>query len=313
MLMELLPGESLIELSRRIFSKERKERLVHTVANYQSQLLKRVNLVGSSGSLYNYQASSDNAGGGSSAARIVEVRSTFLFPFWFGPIAEHSTMLGPYRSSLQMWNAVLQVKIAEQDLVLTSDTSNGDDEKTAEDAKAIIRRLATALLNLIPDSHDAIDETALCHWDLDLQNILVNDGCQITGIVDWESVNGLPFWRALSLPPFFFDDRLREEKPDPDKDGNGPKSQGKNDMYFEHLLEYELTQLSKLYKAQMDQRHPEYTKFQKEYASMRDIERAVHSVTNELTVRYIRRWLDELEQGKESSFLKILAEPVCSS
>ncbi len=96
-----------------------------------------------------------------------------------------------------------------------------------------------------------------------MQNILVDGDGEITGIIDWECVSTLPLWRASEAPVFLKGrDRYQEPKRDEYAPDNGEEdaggltkealdNEGVNSLYWEHLLEYELTMLRGLFSEEM--------------------------------------------------------------
>lgn len=100
--------------------------------------------------------------------------------------------------------------------------------------------------------------TAVYHDDLNLTNILVDDQGNITAVVDWECVSALPIWMAARFPEFLSVGG-RDERPDRDRysneqavsivkagsadDDDDLDNEGKNSLYWIHLMEWEVTQL----------------------------------------------------------------------
>jgi hypothetical protein len=104
-----------------------------------------------------------------------------------------------------------------------------------------------------------------------MQNILVDGDGKIPGIVDWEFVSAPPLWRACELPGFLKGrDRKEEPKRDqyvPDKGENSVgltkevlNNEGVNSLYWEHLLEYELTMLRDLFLKEIGMSHRDGSK-----------------------------------------------------
>ena len=111
---------------------------------------------------------------------------------------------------------------------------------------------------------ETIKDTVLWHWDLDMHNILVDDDGNVTGIIDWECCATMPLWQASAYPRFVGDTarQIMPKKTDyPDADPNdaddnpeGFDNEGKNCIYWEHMKEWESTQLRKHYDHKMARR-----------------------------------------------------------
>lgn len=100
-----------------------------------------------------------------------------------------------------------------------------------------------------------------------MQNILCDSDGKITGIIDWECISALPLWIACSLPEFLTGrDRNEEPKRDhyapdnnseeedtsrPTREDEVLDNEGVSSLYWEHLLEYELTTLRSLFLEEM--------------------------------------------------------------
>ncbi|KAF7316129.1 Aminoglycoside 3'-phosphotransferase/choline kinase domain protein [Mycena indigotica] len=175
--------------------------------------------------------------------------------FFMGNRLPYDVPRGPFRCSHDWLESLLKLLISEQ----TDVANKADDDDDREDAMEILRT-AEHLLSLLPKIFEPSDHesTVLWHDDLNLSNILVNDAGVITAIVDWECVSALPLWMATKLPAFVRDG-AREEEPQRDEYGNEDEdpefvsaeldNEGKNELYWIHQMEYDVTQLKKVYRA----------------------------------------------------------------
>lgn len=193
------------------------------------------------------------------------------YDFFVGDHLRYDVPRGPFRSSYDWLSAELNLIIMEQTAAIEKD----EEEKDKEDAEEILRparQLLALLPKLFPMAQDSPEMTAICHDDLNLNNILVDDEGKITAVVDWECVSALPIWMAVQMPKFLSDGG-REEEPKREFYGdetpqgslaseNGASddeldNEGKNGLFWIHLMEYEVTQLQKVYDARLKQLWPD--------------------------------------------------------
>ena len=117
--------------------------------------------------------------------------------------------------------------------------------------------------------------------------------------------------------PQFFEERLREERPakedyDPDsdeeddKDDDGLDNEGITDLYWEHLLEFELTQLSKVFQGEMEKRSPEWATLATKSTLKDNFERAVEECDNGWRNKCVKRWVDSLLEGEPQSLTSMM-------
>ncbi|KAK0658522.1 hypothetical protein QBC41DRAFT_237927, partial [Cercophora samala] len=130
------------------------------------------------------------------------------------------------------------------------------------------------LWKVFPPGLDEPETTVLYYHDLHLNNILVNEEGEITAVLDWECVSAMPLWMSTKVPKFL-DEPTREEEPQRDRyadetpeeaaaaaerlhDPDYLDNEGKNSLYFIHQMEYEATQLRKVYEATLRRLWPEW-------------------------------------------------------
>jgi len=83
---------------------------------------------------------------------------------------------------------------------------------------------------------------------------------KLTAVIDWECVSALSLWRACQIPVLlqgrgrdeepYWEDYAVDEPGDEVEDEPAPDvldNEGVNSLYWDHLLEYEQTQLRRLF------------------------------------------------------------------
>ncbi|KAK1989175.1 hypothetical protein LZ30DRAFT_696629 [Colletotrichum cereale] len=108
--------------------------------------------------------------------------------------------------------------------------------------------------NFFPPGGPDIEPSAIYHDDMNRHNILVDDAGALTAVVDWECVSALPLYAACQYPPFLQGKPLEVEpvKSKYQHDENGDIVE----LYWEHLEDYELTQLRRLFLGEMQKLQP---------------------------------------------------------
>ncbi|KAK4246190.1 phosphotransferase enzyme family-domain-containing protein [Corynascus novoguineensis] len=184
------------------------------------------------------------------------------------------------------------------------DEGDGDDEDEDEDdleelehIMDIISRLRRHLDDFFPPPGSEPERTMILHDDLSRQNILVNDDGNLTAVVDWECISALPLWIACQIPPLL-QGKPRNEEPvktkyQHDEDGNVVE------LFWEHLDDYELTQLRRVFLGEMERLQPEWVEIFESSQRQRDFDLAVSSCSDSFLIRRIRNWLDDMEKGVE--------------
>ena len=182
-LLEFVEGHTL-ESKWRDLSMTTKRDLIKQLAQYQSQLFDiRYHSIGN---LY-HDAQQSEARPGAIVAR----------DFFWGERIHRNIPRGPFLSNRNWLSARLNAVLEEQDKTL-EEPEDDDDAELAEIYKSLATQLLDALPEIFPDN--GAEATVLFHNDLSLRNILVDDECSITAIIDWECVSTLPLWRACQLP-----------------------------------------------------------------------------------------------------------------
>ncbi|KAK3994330.1 phosphotransferase enzyme family-domain-containing protein [Cladorrhinum sp. PSN332] len=242
--------------------------------------------------------------------------------FFMGDHVNYEVEPGPFRSSHDWLSVELDIIIKHQTAVLGKMEEEEDtDEDDREDAEEIIS-VARKLLSLVPKvfpptlSLDDPEITGLYHHDLHLNNILVNERGEITAVLDWECVSAMPLWMSTKVPKFL-DEPVREEEPQRDDYADAAEgeeeeedSEGKNELYFIHRMEYEATQLRKVYESKLRELWPEWP-LQESHAEM-DFFHAVLQCDG-LWAKKVRRWAECLERGENCAIGRPLGRCTCWS
>ncbi|KAK4135809.1 hypothetical protein BT67DRAFT_440687 [Trichocladium antarcticum] len=95
-------------------------------------------------------------------------------------------------------------------------------------------------------------------WKTLSEDILVSDDGHLTAVVDWECISALPLWVACQVP-LFLQGKASDKEPDKaqyqhDEEGNVVE------LFWEHLDDYELTQLRRVLLGEMEQLQPEWVR-----------------------------------------------------
>ncbi|KAI3391991.1 hypothetical protein diail_6367 [Diaporthe ilicicola] len=305
-LMELMPGTSAYRRWRTM-SVEQKSAITERIAEFQVELARH----GAPRSPFSKIGTLDLkvAEGNGETPATATPGQLVSHEFFMGNHLKYDIPRGPFRSSFDWLSSELRIIILEQ----TAALENAEDEDDREDAEEILgptRKLLSLLPKVFPNDQEQEVETALWHDDLNLHNILVNDNGEITAVVDWECVSAMPNWVATMTPKFLVgesrekepirDDYSNEAPPD---SADAPKpgdpddldNEGKNQLYWIHQMDYETTQLRKLYKEKLRQLWPDWP-LEDSYLKI-DFLEAVFQCSAGLFVKKVDRWVDSIERG----------------
>ncbi|KAK4244349.1 phosphotransferase enzyme family-domain-containing protein [Corynascus novoguineensis] len=233
--------------------------------------------------------------------------------FFMGNHLHYDIPRGPFRSTHHWLSTELDIILLHQTAILTT-SGDEDDIEDAENVSSVARKLHALVPKIFPPT--TLDEkpvaTALYHHDLHLNNILVSeDDGEITAILDWECVSALPLWMSTKLPKFLEGQPIREEEPQIDDYADADESavaaagaesgsgviREKNELYYIHKMEYEATQLRKVYKARLKELWPEWGPLEEENHAGMDLYNAI-SQCDGFWVKRIGRWADRIEKGE---------------
>ncbi|KAK5626765.1 hypothetical protein RRF57_002480 [Xylaria bambusicola] len=260
-LMELMPGLSAYERWRTM-PMEQKELIAKRMAEIQAELFYygKLNLAFRGiGTLH-----TNTTGEAVDVPLPVAPGTLVAHEFFMGDRFKYDVPRGPFHSSSAWLDSLLKIIILEQTAAIEKAEDDGEKEG-AEEILATARRLLPLLPKIFPETQEMeAQPTVLWHDDLNLRNILVDEKGGITAIVDWECVSTVPIWMTTSMPKFLqgdnrteepIRDTYRDETPSElaasESDDGLPQldNEGKNPLYWEHKMEYEVTQLREVYKA----------------------------------------------------------------
>ncbi|CAI7649441.1 unnamed protein product [Penicillium glandicola] len=217
---------------------------------------------------------------------------------------------GPFRSSYDWLCSYLEVVIKDQ-ITAKEEAEEAEDEEDEEDAAfalGLAHRLVALLPKIFPSLQNPPERSVLLHEDLSLNNILVDGQGNITAIINWECVSAMPLWMATKVPKFL-NGSIREQEPkreeyadesagesDESQDGEDDQlnNEGKNELYWIHLMEYEKTQLRRLYHVCMGQLRPGWDAEVEDSALKEDFAGAVFGCGQGFHVKRIAQWIDAI-------------------
>ncbi|KAL2757260.1 hypothetical protein ACRALDRAFT_2051251 [Sodiomyces alcalophilus JCM 7366] len=289
-LMSKLPGRPLADEWRSL-SYPAKKQLVRQLAEYSSTMFE--NQLRGIGNIYTSESSPE-------VGRIVSMH------FFWGDRIRRVAHRGPFSSSTEWIHARLALVKDECLSTLTKysatsplDSDEEDDLEGAERTLAIIERLTPFIDRIFPCcGREGGEPSMVFHDDLSRHNILMVDG-QLGGVVDWECVSALPLWRACDFPSFL-KARRRDTHPDPKLYGR--EADGElTELYWDHLEEFELTQLRQVFLSEMTRLSPGWVEVFNRSGLQRDFDTAVHHCDNEILARRIELWLSDLENATSLS------------
>lgn len=311
-LMELMQGTSAHKRWRTM-SMEQKVVLTKQIATFQAEL----SGLGKPGSMFRSIGTLDTrAGRKIDAGDPKEFVPGLLVSheFFMGNHHHYDVPRGLFCSSHDWLSAVLSTILLHQTAVLEETEDEGDRED-AEEVSSAARKLLSLLPKVFPPASDEPEATGLYHHDLHLNNILVNEQGEITAVLDWECVSALPLWMQTKVPKFL-DWPARDDEPRRDayadetpeeaaaaarrrNDADYLDNEGKNELYFIHMMEYEATQLRKVYEARLKELWLDWP-LEESYVKV-DFFQAI-SQCDGIWVTKASRWADYMEKGEVVRF-----------
>jgi hypothetical protein len=226
---------------------------------------------------------------------------------------------GPFRSSYDWLQSHLDIIVREQQNVV--ETAEDENEKQeAEDIMDTAQKLATLLPKIFPSLQHPPERSFIWHADLSLQNIMVDDEGNITAVIDWECVSAVPFWAAAQVPKFLIHgdreeepqkDQYGDEDPDAVKttpDEEGLDNEGKNPLYWDHLMDYDMTQLRKVFNARMQELRPNWDEETAEISLRADFLEAVNRCGAGFSLGDIDEWVQAVEKGNFVTLHDVMSE-----
>ncbi|KAL2022643.1 hypothetical protein VTK56DRAFT_4987 [Thermocarpiscus australiensis] len=190
------------------------------------------------------------------------------------------------------------------------EAKTNDDKEYAESTLRVARKLLRMLHKIFPAIVNPPERTVIWHDELSLRNMMVDANGAITAVMGWQCVSTMPR-RVASQVPQFLPGAVREVKPDRNRytdvsdKGSDVSSEeahdsldneAKTELYWIHLMEYEQTQLRKVYASRMRQVTPEWDMEVEESALKVDFLGAVRRCDSGFYLRRIEQWVDAIER-----------------
>jgi aminoglycoside phosphotransferase (APT) family kinase protein len=317
-LMEMMPGSTVYKRWRQM-SWAAKEEIVRQCAKFQVQLFQKQ--FDKIGNIFPHDGSGDRSGPGLSIAEdndVIHIGRIVSTAFFLGDHLTQDAPRGPFETSLEWLQTRLQFALNDQHRIIA--TGEEDDIEDEEYAIELGNELAQFLPTIItPDTHNP-ERTILFHHDLSMQNMLIDDNEKLTAVLDWECVSAVPLWCACQFPQFL-QSRVREERPrreeyslrvdepsyDPDEIETDERDhEGITILYWEHMEEYELTQLRRVFLSEMETLSPEWAAIMKESTFKADCDLAVDMFDDFFGPR-VGRWLEAYKEGNVVSLSERLS------
>ncbi|KAF5017715.1 hypothetical protein F66182_10334 [Fusarium sp. NRRL 66182] len=232
------------------------------------------------------------------------------FYFW-GNHFDYDVARGPFRSTYDWLASYLEIIVNDQ-ITAKEEAEDEEDEEDASFALALARRLADLLPKVFPSLQNPPERSVIWHDDMSLSNVLVNEQGDITALLDWECVSALPLWMAAAVPKFLqgstreeepkrqnYADECENESSTPgDNEEDDLDNEGKNELYWIHLMEYEKTQLRQLYHAHMCKLRPGWDAEIEQKALKEDFVGAVFRCGQGFFLKRIAQWIDAIDKGQ---------------
>ena len=282
-LMDFMPGMPLRERWR-LIPWPAKEAIVEQLAVFSSSMYRRQ--FRAIGNIYPNLKRPD--------LNTPEIKRIVAMQFFWGDHISQAVSRGPFQSSQDWIAARLSFNKADGEKVLRH-SRDEDEREDAENTLRIVERLRSHLSEFFPAK--GTERTMFFHDDLSQQNILVDKDGRLIAVVDWECVSALPLWKACQYPASL-EGRVRDEMPIRDaytREENGEV----NDLFWIHLLEYELTRLRTFFLRKMYRLERGWIEVFRSSEKQRDFDLAAQNCDNPFCFRVINAWLDDVEKQKE--------------
>ncbi|EEU37132.1 uncharacterized protein NECHADRAFT_97336 [Fusarium vanettenii 77-13-4] len=231
--------------------------------------------------------------------------------FWsMGSNYDYNVPRGPFASSREYADSYIRIIIEG----IKSEFLSCQDEDDIAELEAEFK-IAERLLGLLPTLFPVAElpePTVVCHEYLILKNISVDDKGAIVAISDWEYVSAIPYWRATEMPDFLegpereimpIRDGYSPEDPEVENEGcmgddNEPlDNEGVNSLYWIHQMEYEKTQLRKIYNERMRELQPTWDTEVAAGTLKNDFMAAVGQCFASYMLDQVGEWIDAIEKG----------------
>lgn len=138
------------------------------------------------------------------------------------------------------------------------------------------------------------------HEYMDANSVIVDDDGNLTGIVDWEYVSTMPLWKACDVPEFLTRGQPRHSRPNP-KTYTGEIDTKPSSVYEEYISDCERTQLLLVFLGEMRRIQPGWMEVYETSQLQRDLCYAICNCDNELIVRHIKGWIEDMASGRQNA------------
>ncbi|KAH6619096.1 phosphotransferase enzyme family-domain-containing protein [Chaetomium sp. MPI-SDFR-AT-0129] len=327
LLMDCMTGVPAHYRWRKMSMRE-KEVLTVRVADFQAQLLRCGGFgdgfreIGTLGTVGGDSEGSQQGATAAAASATPEPGPVVSSFFFLGQRYYYPISRGPFSCSHDWLRAQLSIIIKEHTTALGQAHSELDKEY-AECALRVARKLLRMLHKIFPSVIHPPERTVLWHDDLSLKNILVSPNGAVTAVIGWECASAMPRWVASQMPEFLRG-TVRNTKPDrncytdvekglftaganaADDPDDGLDNEGKTELYWIHLMEYEQTQLRRVYEARMRHLRPEWDMEVEEGALKVDFLGAVSRCGSGFYLRRIEQWVDAIERKEYLPLMEVL-------
>lgn len=307
-LMSFIAGTSAYSLWRKI-PMITKEGLVRQVAKFQAQILEASEAKSPLRGIGTLTYASGEVDGLKEDANPVPGQIVSRH-FFIGKHFDYDVPRGPFPSSREWIDSYLAIIILEQEEGLGM-TEDDEEKEDIEYHITIAKKLQGLLPIIFQSAEDLPERTAPWHEDLSLKNMLIDEDGTITAILDWEFVSAMPYWLATESPQFLqgltrekepvrdeYGDETREEAEDREFMGDAPDNEGKNELYWHHLMEYEQTRLRTVYAGRMRELRPNWDAEVTDGVLKSDFLGAVEQCGGGWPLRAIERWINAVEKGE---------------
>lgn len=306
-LMERMPGVPAYKRWRTMTTSQ-KVTLVQRIAEFQAQIFRHeFSMIGT------LEPGHDSSNSNEQPGEMVSIM------FFTDSHFNYDISRGPFRTSYD-WLAAYLDFIGMDQIKVQKNSEDEDDQKDAEYTLKISRKLGTLLPKIFPPIQNPPDRAVLWHEDLSLSNILVDEEGCITAIIDWECVSAMPRWTATKMPKFlegpsreqepkrhmYSDEVIRGSEAPSDNEDIELDNEGKDELYWIHLMEYEQTQLRKLYHARMCQLQPDLDATTRENTLKYDFYHAATCCWAGFHLKKVGQWIDAIERGEFPRLMDIL-------
>ncbi|KAJ3522218.1 hypothetical protein NM208_g1042 [Fusarium decemcellulare] len=317
-LMPFIAGTSAYSLWRKT-PMITKEALVKQVAKFQAQILEASETKSSLTGIGTLTCGSGEVDG-LNEDTTPEPGQIVSRHFFIGKHFDYEVPRGPFPSSREWMDSYIAIIIQEQ----KEELAMAGDEEEKEDVEHhifIARRLQGLLPIIFPEVENLPQRTAPWHEDLSLTNMLVDADGTITAILDCEFVSAMPYWLVADYPEFLigptrekepirddYADETPEQAEDRKSAGDAQDNEGKNELYWHHLMEYEQTQLKAVYTTHLRELRPTWDTEVADSVLKYDFLRAVEQCAAGWALRAVGRWIDAVEKG-DFTRLRDILEP----